>query len=128
VLAPPWRIAAAQCGLPAIASGEKAEADRAGRIRIVPRDADLQALFGVRISTRRSVLSAARCVNPWVHSNAVGVMELLGRFLARSSIDLRTLYLKDLRLIGCTVLEPGIPNLCSIERGRNQALSRGITR
>ena len=34
-------------------------------------------------------------------------------------LDLRTLYLKDLRLIGCTVLEPEVfPNLVGyIERG-----------
>jgi len=38
---------------------------------------------------------------------------------AAVSLDLRTLYLKDLRLLGCTVLEPQVfPNLIGyIERG-----------
>ncbi len=39
-------------------------------------------------------------------------------------LDLRTLYLKDLRLLGCTVLEPGVfPNLvAAIERGEIRPL------
>ncbi|WP_309611392.1 alcohol dehydrogenase family protein [Sphingomonas sp.] len=40
------------------------------------------------------------------------------------SLDLRTLYLKDLRLLGCTVIEPSVfPNLVSyIERGEIRPL------
>ena len=39
-------------------------------------------------------------------------------------LDLRTLYLKDLRLIGCTVLEPEVfPNLIGyVERGEIKPL------
>ena len=41
-----------------------------------------------------------------------------------AELDLRTLYLKDLALFGCTVLEPEVfPNLvCYIERGEIKPL------
>ena len=111
----------------AMASGEKAELVRAlGAIQVVPRDADLQALFG------EEHFDAVIDVVGGVQFTAIlNTLKRGGRYGVSGAIsgpivdlDLRTLYLKDLRLIGCTVLEPEVfPNLIGyIERGEIKPL------
>ncbi len=106
----------------AMAGAEKAEAVGAlGADRVVPRDADLPALFGT------AYFDAAVDVVGGAQFGAIlDVLKRGGRYGVSGAIsgpvvdlDLRTLYLKDLRLIGCTVLEPEVfPNLVRIiERG-----------
>ena len=106
----------------ATASSEKAEAVRAlGASQVVPRDADLQALFGdAYFDAAVDIVGAAQ------FASILNTLKRGGRYGVSGAIsgpvvdlDLRTLYLKDLRLIGCTVLEPEVfPNLIGyIERG-----------
>ena len=111
----------------AMASDEKAEAVRAlGAIQVVPRDADLQAHFG------DAYFDAAVDIVGGVQFIAIlNTLKRGGRYGVSGAIsgpivdlDLRTLYLKDLRLIGCTVLEPEVfPNLIGyVERGEIKPL------
>ena len=106
----------------AMAADAKAEIVRSlGASRVVPRDADLEALFG------QEYFDAALDIVGGSQFGAIlNVLKRGGRYGVSGAIsgpivdlDLRTLYLKDLRLIGCTVLEPDVfPNLVSyIERG-----------
>ncbi len=111
----------------AVASGDKAEAVRAlGASQVVPRDADLEELFG------QEYFDAAADIVGGVQFGAIlKSLKRGGRYAVAGAIsgpivdlDLRTLYLKDLRLIGCTVLDHDVfPNLISyIERGEIKPL------
>lgn len=111
----------------AMASRDKFDALRElGADQVIPRDADLLALFGT------GQFDAAVDV---VGGNQFGaILQSLkngGRYGVAGAIagpivdlDLRTLYLKDLRLIGCTVLDRQVfPNLIGyIERGEIKPL------
>jgi NADPH:quinone reductase-like Zn-dependent oxidoreductase len=106
----------------AIAGAAKAEAVKAlGADCVVPRDADLVQTFGENhFDAVVDVVGGAQ------FGSLLQVLKPGGRYAVAGAIsgpivdlDLRTLYLKDLRLIGCTVLEPEVfPNLVGyIERG-----------
>jgi len=105
----------------AIAADAKAEIVRSlGTSRVVPRDANLEALFGQEYFD-----AAVDIVGGSQFGAILNVLKRGGRYGVSGAIsgpivdlDLRTLYLKDLRLIGCTVLEPDVfANLVSyIER------------
>lgn len=106
----------------AMAGADKADAVSAlGAMQVIPRNADLEALFG------QEYFDAALDVVGGAQFGAIlSILKRGGRYGVSGAIsgpivdlDLRTLYLKDLRLIGCTVLEPEIfPNLIGyIERG-----------
>lgn len=105
----------------AMAGSEKAQAVKAlGADRVIPRDADLASLFGAgHFDAAVDVVGGAQ------FSGILGSLKPGGRYGVAGAIsgpivdlDLRTLYLKDLRLIGCTVLEPQVfPSLIGyIER------------
>lgn len=106
----------------AIAADAKAEIVRSlGASQVVPRDANLEALFGQEYFD-----AVVDIVGGSQFGAILNVLKRGGRYGVSGAIsgpivdlDLRTLYLKDLRLIGCTVLEPDVfPNLVSyIERG-----------
>jgi NADPH:quinone reductase-like Zn-dependent oxidoreductase len=111
----------------AVASPAKAGAISAlGAVRVLARDADLLAALG-----RESVDAVVDVVGG---RQFPGLLELLrrgGRYAVagaisgpRVELDLRTLYLKDLRLLGCTIPEPEVfGNLVGyIERGEIRAL------
>ncbi len=111
----------------AIAGTEKAEAVRAlGADQVIARGADLSALFGPEHFD-----GAVDIVGGPQFGSILDVLKRGGRYGVSGAIsgpvvelDLRTLYLKDLRLIGCTVLEPEVfPNLIDIiERGEIRPL------
>jgi NADPH:quinone reductase-like Zn-dependent oxidoreductase len=106
----------------AIAADAKAKIVRSlGASRVVPRDTNLEALFGQEYFD-----AAVDIVGGSQFGAILNVLKRGGRYGVSGAIsgpivdlDLRTLYLKDLRLIGCTVLETEVfPNLVSyIERG-----------
>lgn len=106
----------------AVVGGEKADAVRAlGADRTLPRDADLRAHLGVE-----HVDVVVDIVGGYGFGSLFDILKRGGRYGVSGAIagpivdlDLRTLYLKDLRLFGCTVLEPEVfPNLVGyIERG-----------
>jgi NADPH:quinone reductase-like Zn-dependent oxidoreductase len=106
----------------AMAADAKAGIVRAlGASQVVPRDANLEALFGQEYFD-----AVVDIVGGSQFGAILSVLKRGGRYGVSGAIsgpivdlDLRTLYLKDLRLIGCTVLEPDVfPNLVSyIERG-----------
>ena len=106
----------------AVSSPSKADQVRAlGASRVVPRDADLVAAIG-----RESVDVVIDVVGGKQFGELLEVLKRGGRYAVAGAIagptvelDLRTLYLKDLRLIGCTILEPEVfRNLVGyIERG-----------
>ena len=109
----------------AMAADAKAEIVRSlGASQVVSRDAALEALFGQEYFD-----AAADIVGGSQFGAILNVLKRGGRYGVSGAIsgpivdlDLRTLYLKDLRLIGCTVLEPDVfPNLVTyIERGEIQ--------
>jgi NADPH:quinone reductase-like Zn-dependent oxidoreductase len=111
----------------AMAGDDKAEAVRAlGAAHVIPRDADLEALFG-----QEHFDAAVDVVGGAQFASILNCLKRGGRYGVAGAIsgpvvdlDLRTLYLKDLRLIGCTVLEPQVfPNLIDyIERGEIKPL------
>jgi NADPH:quinone reductase-like Zn-dependent oxidoreductase len=111
----------------AMASADKADAVCAlGATRVIPRDADLERMFG-----QEHFDSAIDIVGGAQFGAILNVLKRGGRYGVSGAIsgpivdlDLRTLYLKDLRLIGCTVLESEVfPNLISyIERGEIKPL------
>ena len=114
-----------------MAGKDKAEAVKAlGADRVIPRDADLAGLFG------EGYFDAAIDVVGGAQFGAIlGSLKPGGRYGVAGAIsgpivdlDLRTLYLKDLRLIGCTVLEPQVfPNLVGyIERGEIKPILAAI--
>ena len=106
----------------AMAGSDKTEAVRAlGADHVIARDADLAALFGPEHFD-----AAVDIVGGAQFGSILGCLKRGGRYAVAGAIsgplvdlDLRTLYLKDLRLLGCTVLEPEVfPNLIGyIERG-----------
>jgi NADPH:quinone reductase-like Zn-dependent oxidoreductase len=111
----------------AMASGDKGEAVRAlGATEVISRDADLEALFG------HAYFDAAVDIVGGTQFGAIlNTLKRGGRYGVSGAIagpvvdlDLRTLYLNDLRLIGCTVLEPDVfANLVDyIERGEIKPL------
>ena len=109
----------------AMAADAKAEMVQSlGASRVVPRDADITAIFGQEYFD-----AAVDIVGGPQFGAILNVLKRGGRYGVSGAIsgpivdlDLRTLYLKDLRLIGCTVLETEVfPNLVSyIERGEIQ--------
>jgi NADPH:quinone reductase-like Zn-dependent oxidoreductase len=111
----------------AIAGADKAEAVRAlGADRVIPRDADLAMLFGQEYFD-----AAVDVVGGAQFGSILNVLKRGGRYSVAGAIsgpivdlDLRTLYLKDLRLLGCTALEPQVfSNLVGyIERGEIKPL------
>ncbi len=111
----------------ALASADKAEAVSAlGAAQVLPRDADLEATFG---SDHFDVV--IDIVGGAGFPALLTILKRGGRYAAAGAIsgpivdlDLRTLYLKDLTLRGCTVLEPEVfPNLVGyIERGEIRPL------
>jgi NADPH:quinone reductase-like Zn-dependent oxidoreductase len=111
----------------AIAADAKAKIVRSlGASRVVPRDANLEALFGQEYFD-----AAVDIVGGSQFGAILNVLKRGGRYGVSGAIsgpivdlDLRTLYLKDLRLIGCTVLEPDVfAKLVSyIERGEVRPL------
>ncbi|MFC0590668.1 alcohol dehydrogenase family protein [Novosphingobium aquiterrae] len=106
----------------AMAGSDKAEAIRSlGAADVIARDADLASLF-----EHDPFDAAVDIVGGTKFAAILKSLRNGGRYAAAGAIagplvelDLRTLYLKDLRLIGCTVLEPEVfPNLIGyIERG-----------
>jgi NADPH:quinone reductase-like Zn-dependent oxidoreductase len=95
----------------AVAANDKADAVLAlGATRVIPRDADLEALFG-----QEHFDAAVDVVGGAQFGAILNILKRGGRYGVAGAIsgpivdlDLRTLYLKDLRLIGCTVLEPEV--------------------
>jgi NADPH:quinone reductase-like Zn-dependent oxidoreductase len=85
-----------------------------GADQVIPRDADLAVLFGQEHFDAAVDIVGGSQFGPILNSLKRG-----GRYGVSGAIsgpvvdlDLRTLYLKDLRLIGCTVIEPQVfPNL-----------------
>ena len=98
-----------------------AEVESLGARRVVPRDADLISAVG-----RENVDVVIDVVGGPQWPQLLDVLRRGGRYAVAGAIggpvvalDLRTLYLKDLRLLGCTMFEPEVfGNLVSyIERG-----------
>jgi NADPH:quinone reductase-like Zn-dependent oxidoreductase len=95
----------------ALAAPEKtAEVGRLGATCVLPRDADL-----VRALDRQSVDVVVDVVGGSQFPALLQVLRRGGRYAVAGAIagpivelDLRTLYLKDLRLLGCTIPEPGV--------------------
>ncbi|MBX9665663.1 alcohol dehydrogenase family protein [Novosphingobium sp.] len=114
----------------ALASAEKADGVRAlGAARVEPRDADLVALFGqehfdVVIDVAGGTGFPA-LLQVLKRGGRYGVAGAISGPIAE--LDLRTLYLKDLTLYGCTILEPQVfPNLVGyIERGEIRPVVAG---
>jgi NADPH:quinone reductase-like Zn-dependent oxidoreductase len=111
----------------AMAGNDKAEAVRAlGADHVIPRDADLDALFGPEhFDAAVDIVGGAQFASILTSLKRGGRCGVAGAISGPIvDLDLRTLYLKDLRLIGCTVLEPEVfPNLITyIERGEIRPL------
>jgi NADPH:quinone reductase-like Zn-dependent oxidoreductase len=103
------------------AASKAAQVESLGAHRIVPRDTDLIGAVG-----RESVDVVVDVVGGTQWPQLLDVLERGGRYAVAGAIagpvvalDLRTLYLKDLRLLGCTILDPGVfGNIVGyIERG-----------
>lgn len=99
----------------AMAGGDKADAILAlGATHVIARDANLEALFG-----REYFDAAVDIVGGAQFASILNSLKRGGRYGVAGAIsgpvvdlDLRTLYLKDLALIGCTVLDREVfPNL-----------------
>jgi NADPH:quinone reductase-like Zn-dependent oxidoreductase len=95
----------------ALAAGSKAAAvGRLGASRVLSRDADLPAVLGPRsvdvvidvVGGRQfgGLLDILRAAGRYAVAGAIGGAEV--------SLDLRTLYLKDLRFFGCTIPDPEV--------------------
>ena len=95
----------------AVASASKAAAVAdLGATRVLDRDADLIGQLG-----RESVDVVIDVVGGAPFAQLLEVLRRTGRYAVagaiagpRVELDLRTLYLKDLRLLGCTLLEPEV--------------------
>ncbi len=105
----------------AMAGPEKADTVRSlGATQVIPRNANLEELFGQEyFDAALDVVGGSQfgaILNTLKRGGRYGVSGAISGPIV--SLDLRTLYLKDIRLIGCTVLEPEIfPNLIGyIER------------
>jgi NADPH:quinone reductase-like Zn-dependent oxidoreductase len=101
-----------------------------GAARVVERDAPLLAALGPE-----SVDAVVDVVGGAAFSDLLDVLRRGGRYAVagaiagpKVSLDLRTLYLKDLRLLGCTVLDEGVfANLVGrIERNEIKPLVASI--
>jgi NADPH:quinone reductase-like Zn-dependent oxidoreductase len=111
----------------ALAADAKAELVRGlGATHVLPRDANLTQQFGQEYFD-----AAVDIVGGAQFGEILGGLKRGGRYGVSGAIsgpvvdlDLRTLYLKDLRLIGCTVLEHEVfRNLVGyIERGEIRPL------
>ncbi len=111
----------------AVAGAAKAPAIEAlGASRVIARDADLAKNLGAE-----SVDAVIDVVGGGQFGQLLEVLRRRGRYAVAGAIsgpivdlDLRTLYLKDLRLEGCTVFEPAVfRNLIGyIERGEIRPL------
>ena len=111
----------------AMAGADKAEAVRAlGADKVIPRDVDLASLFGPEhFDAAVDIVGGAQfasILNSLKRGGRYGVAGAISGPIV--DLDLRTLYLKDLRLLGCTILEPEVfPNLITyIERGEIKPL------
>jgi NADPH:quinone reductase-like Zn-dependent oxidoreductase len=95
----------------AIAAPSKAaDVARLGASQVLPRDADLMAALG-----RESVDAVIDVVGGEQFPALLEILRRGGRYAVagaiagpRVTLDLRTLYLKDLRLLGCTIAEPEV--------------------
>ena len=106
----------------ALAGGSKSAAIQAlGASRVLPREAELLSELGCE-----SIDAVVDVVGGTRFSQLLDVLTRRGRYAVAGAIagpvvelDLRTLYLKDLRLLGCTIPDPEVfPNLIRyIERG-----------
>ena len=116
-------------GAKIIAVAGKSKADNvqaAGADRVIPRGDDLlKELGGESVDVVVDVVAGPQ----W--PQLLGVLKRGGRYATAGAIagpfvelDIRTLYLKDLSLFGCTVLEPAVfPNLLGyIENGEIRPL------
>ncbi len=111
----------------AIASSDKAAALRAlGASRVLPRDANLFAELGAE-----TVDAVIDCVGGAQFSSYLQILRRAGRYAVAGAIagpivelDLRTLYLKDLTLSGCTIPANGLfaDLIGYIERGEIRPL------
>lgn len=99
----------------AIAGENKTSAVRSlGADHVIPRQASLKTLFGSNYFD-----AAVDVVGGRTFAALLDTLKPNGRYAVAGAIagplvelDLRTLYLKDLQLLGCTVLEPEVfPNL-----------------
>lgn len=109
----------------ALAAGPKAaQVERLGASRVLPRDANLPTALG-----RASIDVVIDVVGGAQFGALLDILRTGGRYAVAGaiagpvvSLDLRTLYLKDLRLLGCTIPGPEVfPNLVGyIERGEIQ--------
>lgn len=106
------QLAAARgAAVTAVAAADKHAAVRAlGASEVIARDVDLRAAFGP--AAFDAVLDV---VGGPIWSTLLEVLRPGGRYATCGAIagpivdlDLRSLYLKDLRLIGCTVLDDGV--------------------
>ncbi len=111
----------------AVAGNDKADAVRAlGADQVIPRGADLVAMSaGAPFDAAVDVVGGtqfAEILKCLRNGGRYGVAGAISGPIAE--LDLRTLYLKDLALFGCTVLEPEVfPNLVGyIERGEIKPL------
>ncbi len=111
----------------AMAGSDKTDAVRAlGADHVIPRDADLAALFGPEhFDAAVDIVGGAQfasILNSLKRGGRYGVAGAISGPVV--DLDLRTLYLKDLRLVGCTILDPEVfPNLIGyIERGEIKPL------
>ena len=111
----------------ALAGGSKVAALQAlGASRVLSREADLRAELG-----RESIDAVIDVVGGAGFTQLLDVLARTGRYAGAGAIagpvvelDLRTLYLKDLRLLGCTIPDEAVfPNLVRyIERGEIRPL------
>jgi NADPH:quinone reductase-like Zn-dependent oxidoreductase len=111
------------------AETKAAQVERLGALRVLPRDADLRALLG-----RDSVQVVIDVVGGPKFGGLLDILCAKGRYAVAGaiagpvvSLDLRTVYLKDLRLLGCTIPDPEVfPNLVGyIERREIGAVVAG---
>jgi NADPH:quinone reductase-like Zn-dependent oxidoreductase len=91
-------------------AGKEAVLHGLGAERVLAREADLTALLG-----RESVDVVIDCVGGAQFPQLLQILRRRGRYAVAGAIagamvalDLRTLYLKDLSLYGCTIPEPGL--------------------
>lgn len=94
----------------AAGADKAAEIAGLGAARVIARDADLPQVLG-----RETVDVVIDVVGGSQFPYLLEILKRGGRYAVAGAIagpvvdlDLRTLYLKDLRLLGCTVLEPGV--------------------
>jgi NADPH:quinone reductase-like Zn-dependent oxidoreductase len=95
----------------ALAAGTKAaQVERLGASRVLPRETDLPAALG-----RESVQVVIDVVGGLQFGGLLDILCVGGRYAVAGaiagpmvSLDLRTLYLKDLRLLGCTIPDPDV--------------------